>query len=143
MSVFSSGLCGLAVLASSLVGFSASARSETAGQPAVVHVTERDFHIAAPKQVTGGNLLLKVTNTGPDSHELIIVRATGDRLPLRSDGLTVNEAKLSSVTEPSLEPGPPSSVRTLRLHLRPGHYVFFCNMAGHFMAGMQSSLVVR
>jgi uncharacterized cupredoxin-like copper-binding protein len=108
-----------------------------------VRVTERDFHISAPKQVAGGDLLLTVYNKGPDTHELIVVRAPSARLPLRGDGLTVNEEVLRPVTQKSLDPGEPGSVRDLRFHLRPGRYVLFCNMAGHFRAGMHTGLVVR
>jgi uncharacterized cupredoxin-like copper-binding protein len=108
-----------------------------------VRVTERDFQISAPQQVSNGDLLLTVANQGPENHELIVVRAASARLPLRSDGLTVNEAALQPVKLPSLEPGAPGSVRELRLHLPPGRYVFFCNMAGHFMGGMHAVLVVR
>ena len=32
---------------------------------------------------------------------------------------------------------------TLDTTLTPGTYVLFCNMAGHFMAGMRTTLVVR
>jgi uncharacterized cupredoxin-like copper-binding protein len=117
---------------------------EGASQKATVfYVTERDFHISAPKEVSRGDLLLTVANKGPDDHELIVVRAPNARLPLRADGLTVDEESLRPVTEPSLEPGAAGAVRELRLHLPPGHYVFFCNMSGHFLAGMHSTLVVR
>ena len=121
-----------------------SAASSDSSAPAVtIKVTERDFHISAPKQVSSGNLLLNVSNKGPDQHELIVVRAQSARLPLRSDGLTVNEKTLQRATEPSLEPGEPGSVRWLRLHLPPGRYVLFCNMAGHYMGGMHTELEVR
>ncbi len=108
----------------------------------VVHVTERDFKISAPKHVPNGDLLLRVTNKGPDNHELIIVRTPRARLQLRSDGLTVNEEALRRVKQRSLEPGAPDSVRELRLHLPPGRYVLLCNMSGHFLAGMHAELVV-
>jgi uncharacterized cupredoxin-like copper-binding protein len=42
-----------------------------------------------------------------------------------------------------LEPCAPGSVQTLRLHLAPGRYVFFCNMAGHFLGGMHAEVVVQ
>jgi len=112
-------------------------------RPTALRVTERDFKISAPKQVASGNLDVTVDNKGPDDHELIIVRATTARLPLRSDGLTANEEKLSPITAVTLEPAGPGTVRTFRLKLRPGRYVLFCNMAGHFMAGMRTTLVVH
>ena len=97
--------------------------------PAELRVTERDFHISAPKQVASGDLTLTVVNQGPDDHELIIVRATTARLPLRSDGLTANEEKLSPIIALSLGPGraghgahvpPATSARPLRALLQHG-----------------------
>lgn len=108
----------------------------------MIRVTERDFHISAPAVVSTGNLSLHVENEGPDSHEFIIVRMKGE-LPLRADGLTVNEEALQSVNAGTLEPGETGTVRDLRLHLTPGTYQFFCNMAGHYMAGMHGRLVVQ
>jgi hypothetical protein len=135
---------GLLILASFFLGaaFAVHARAVPA-RTATLRVTERDFSISAPKQVASGNLTLTVTNKGPDDHELIIVRATTARLPLRSDGLTANEEKLTPRIALSLEPAAPGTVRTRHLNLRPGRYVLFCNMAGHFMAGMRTTLVVR
>lgn len=133
---------GIAVAAILGAGFVTRAPAASAGGTHL-QVTERDFRISVPKQVSSGDLLLRVVNKGPDAHELIVARTSAARLPLRSDGLTIDEAALGPVTEPSLDPGAPGAVRWLRLHLPPGHYVLFCNMAGHFMGGMHSDLVVR
>jgi uncharacterized cupredoxin-like copper-binding protein len=108
-----------------------------------VRITERDFSISGPKQVTSRAVRLVVRNNGPDAHELIIVRADGAHLPLRSDGLTVDEAALQTRTVATLEPGSAGKVRQLRLQLAPGRYVLFCNMAGHYLGGMHAELVVR
>jgi uncharacterized cupredoxin-like copper-binding protein len=109
--------------------------------PQTVQVTELDFQISAPNSVRSGDLLLHVDNKGPDWHELIIAR-TDKQLPLRSDGLTVNEEALQSVIVGALEPAE-AGVHDLRVHLTAGHYQFFCNMAGHFMAGMYGTMVVQ
>ena len=70
-------------------------------------------------------------------HELIVVRTSAAAdLPLRSDAATVDEDGLEPVTIGTLEPGAPGSVRELDLHLGPGHYEVFCNMAGHYLGGM-------
>jgi uncharacterized cupredoxin-like copper-binding protein len=106
-------------------------------------VTERDFHISAPKRVARGDLTLTIRNNGPDQHELIIVRTDRARLPLRSDGLTVNEETLQKWTIETLVPSPAGDVHRLHLHLAPGRYVLFCNMAGHYLGGMHTTLVVR
>ena len=114
-----------------------------AGGGTVVRVSERDFRITAPKQVPSGDVVLQARNRGPDNHELIVVRAPEGKLPMRSDGLTVNEEALQKAEAGVLEPGDPGSVRELKLHLSRGRYVLFCNMSGHFLGGMHAVLVVK
>ena len=131
------------VLASlALLAFAGCGSGGREGAAHVVRVTERDFRITAPKHVRSGDLLLSVRNRGPDAHELIVVRGRSARLPLRRDGSTVSEEKLEPLIAGALEPGKPYSVRTLRLHLRPGTNELFCNMSGHYLGGMHTKLVV-
>jgi uncharacterized cupredoxin-like copper-binding protein len=114
-----------------------------AASPApVVRVSERDFQISAPTRVRSGPVVLRVRNRGPENHELIVVRSSA-RLPLRKDGLTVDEEALQRAEAGALEPGRPGAVRELRLNLTPGRYVLFCNMEGHYLGGMHAVLLVR
>jgi uncharacterized cupredoxin-like copper-binding protein len=108
-----------------------------------VRVTERDFQIvASPTRVAAGDVVLSVKNRGPEQHEFIVARANGSALPLRVDGVTIDEDALEGTKVGGLEPGAPGSVRRLRLHLAPGRYELFCNMAGHYLGGMHTELVV-
>jgi len=107
----------------------------------LVHVSVKDFRIVVtPDHVPGGETELVVRNQGPDTHELIIVPLRRSRLPLRLDGLTVDEEALRAIA--TVEGVGPKGVGRVRLHLAPGRYELFCNMAGHFMAGMHNKLVV-
>jgi uncharacterized cupredoxin-like copper-binding protein len=107
----------------------------------LVRITERDFRIEVePRSVPAGDVELVVRNHGPDTHEVIMVRSGGSQPPLRSDGLTVDEEALHEVG--AVEALDPHGVQRVRLHLAPGRYELFCNMAGHFMAGMHGELVV-
>jgi hypothetical protein len=124
-----------------LSGCAAGAHDAAVGS--VVRLTERDFRISAPKEVAAGDVVLRVENRGPDAHELIVVRAGKGLLPLRGDGVTVNEEAVQGSEVGALEPGQPNSVRELQVHLTPGHYILFCNMSGHFLGGMHHELVVR
>ena len=108
----------------------------------VVPVNEGDFHISAPTQLTAGEYTLRVLNEGPTQHELIVVPYASWRLPIRADGLTVSEETIQTREVGSLEAGHAGAVRYLQLHLMPGRYVMFCNMEGHYMAGMHHELVV-
>jgi len=88
----------------------------------LIRVSERDFRIVVtPGHIPAGEAELVVTNHG-------------------LDGLTVEEEALHAVA--TVEGVDPKHVRRVRLHLAPGRYELFCNMAGHFMAGMHGDLVV-
>jgi uncharacterized cupredoxin-like copper-binding protein len=118
----------------------------SAGHPAPgreLKVTERDFRLTLPATVAPGDLLLSAHNRGPDAHELIIIRATGDELPLRSDGITVDEDAVAGRTVAAIEPYQPGTTEEVRIHLDPGRYWFICNMSGHYLGGMDADLVVR
>jgi uncharacterized cupredoxin-like copper-binding protein len=109
----------------------------------VFQITERDFAIQAPHELKAGPVRFVVTNHGPVSHELIVVRTPEGRLPLRKDGFTVDEEALVSDTLGALEPAGPGGRRELDVRLSPGRYVLICNMAGHYLSGMSSPLLVR
>ena len=108
----------------------------------VVRVTERDFTIHLPRRIAAGEVRFLVDNHGPDMHEMIVVRTSGAELPLRADAATVDEEALDPVTVGVLEPGPPRSVHEIDFTLQPGHYEVFCNMAGHYLAGMSTTFTV-
>jgi uncharacterized cupredoxin-like copper-binding protein len=137
------GVIVVAILA--LAAFGPSGCAIEGARPAsaepTVKVTERDFHLSGPGRLQSGAVTLSVTNRGPVEHELIVVRKHGRTLPLRSDGLTINEDRIASDEVGALEPGEPG-VRQLTVHLAPGTYEMFCNMAGHFMAGMHHTFTV-
>jgi hypothetical protein len=137
-------LCGF-VLAAGTVPLlvSGSGDASTLRNERVLRVTERDFHISAPNEVTAGNVDLTVHNDGPDTHELIVVRANGKPLPLRRDGLTVDEEALRPRTVATFEGSSAGGGRSEQVHLPPGTYVLFCNMAGHYLGGMHTTLVVK
>jgi uncharacterized cupredoxin-like copper-binding protein len=133
-----------AVLTALLVAGSGCATEDaTRSGTRVVRVSERDFRISAPQRLAAGAVDIAVRNHGPDAHELIAVRTDRTRLPLRSDGATINEEALEDVEVGTLEPGEPGGLRHLRVRLKPGRYELFCNMAGHYAGGMHRGLVVR
>lgn len=125
-----------------LAASACSSGHSDATTPTVVHVGERDFQIHIPTRIPAGDVRLVVHNRGPEQHELIVVRTSDQRLPLRSDAATVDEEGLEPRTLGTLEPGPVGSTRELEMHLRPGTYEVFCNMAGHYLGGMSAMFTV-
>jgi hypothetical protein len=134
-------MAGVAVALSgcgSGAGAPAAAGAATSGGGAA-QVKERDFKITGPRTLPPGKVDLSVDNTGPDDHELIVVRAAGP-LPRRADGLTVNEDAIEKQTVATLEPG--MGVRHVTADLSAGRYVMFCNMQGHYLGGMHHAFRV-
>jgi uncharacterized cupredoxin-like copper-binding protein len=139
-----SGTVALCVSAAAISGCGVTGRAGAEPPVRTLKVTERDFRIKAPTQLPAGKVRLSIHNAGPDQHELLVARVGGNAaLPLRRDGLTVDEERIEVATIGKLEPGAPESTRTLNLNLTPGRYVLFCNMSGHYLGGMHTALVVR
>jgi uncharacterized cupredoxin-like copper-binding protein len=112
------------------------------GAGARLRITEQDFAIHAPHVVRAGEVELSVHNRGPDTHELIVVRAGDPKLPLRADGMTVDEDAVEPSTLGSVDDNQPGHTGDTSLRLTPGRYVLFCNMFGHYRGGMHTELVV-
>jgi uncharacterized cupredoxin-like copper-binding protein len=130
------------IVAVVVAGCAGGARQVSSGP--VVSVTERDFQISADAgHVAPGAVVLRIHNAGPDQHELIVVPGGSQGLPFRTDGFTVNEEAIQRSELGSIAPQRPGGTEDVRVHLGPGRYLLFCNMAGHFMSGMHAELVVR
>jgi hypothetical protein len=135
-------LIGLAIGSIVLFASACGSAGRASGRGTVVRVVERDFRIVvARKRVPAGDVRFLISNRGPDTHEVILARTQSSRLPLRSDGLTVDEEALNRDYLEELDV-PPGRVHELRLHLRRGHYELFCNMFGHYLGGMRAELEV-
>jgi uncharacterized cupredoxin-like copper-binding protein len=134
---------GRTVLLAVLVPFLLVACTEKVPEGTPLDVTLEDFRITSSQQtVAAGNVVIRVRNDAPMTHEFVVVRTDlpADRLPIGLDGLSVNEEWLSAMGE--LDDVPASESRSLSLDLPPGRYVFFCNLEGHYLGGMHAVLEV-
>lgn len=109
----------------------------------VFNVRIKDFKVLpSSDSAPAGLVALNVSNSGPTTHEFVIVRTDlpDDGLPIGADGLRVDEDGLEPVDEiDGIEDGTSGQV-TVRLD--PGRYVFFCNFEGHYLAGMHAAVEV-
>jgi uncharacterized cupredoxin-like copper-binding protein len=99
---------------------------------------------ASPNTVPAGEVTFVATNKSSDfTHEMVVVRMTDPHRPLpyvTADN-KVNEDAAGHLGEVSeLDPGKSGS---LSLTLTPGTYMLFCNVAGHYMAGMWTTITVQ
>ncbi len=102
------------------------------------------FVTADTQTVPAGEVTFEVSNEAKGFvHEMIVAPAPADGTPLPYDPKTdlVDEDAAGALGEVSeLAPGKSGSVT---LDLKPGTYVLLCNLKGHYMAGMWTTLTVK
>lgn len=94
--------------------------------------------------VPAGKVTFDVTNDAKETqHEMLVspVKDENTVLPFVENENRVDEEKSSYLGEVSqLDPGKSGSVT---FELKPGKYILFCNVPGHYMAGMWTMLTVE
>lgn len=99
---------------------------------------------ADTSSVSAGEVTFEVTNSSKSMvHEMLVVKVTDLATQLPYDAATdrIDEDKAGSLGEVSeLDAGVTGS---LTLTLEPGTYLLFCNLRGHYMAGMWTSITVN
>ncbi len=93
--------------------------------------------------VKAGETTFEVLNSSEDTiHEMIIARLKDLTMifPYNENESRVEEDRVETLGEVSeLDPGARGA---LRLDLKPGNYLLFCNIPGHFRAGMWTVFTV-
>jgi uncharacterized cupredoxin-like copper-binding protein len=104
-------------------------------------VTATDLKFSATRiEAPAGKLALTLRNAGKVEHELVLLKTNADPASLKvSSGGRVSEA--ASVGEISETAAGASKSTTF--DLKPGRYVYVCNIPGHYAGGMHGSLVVK
>jgi uncharacterized cupredoxin-like copper-binding protein len=136
--------CALILLVAVFAGCSTGAASSAAGTR--IDVTMKDFAIKVSRHsVPAGTVVLHVTNDGPSTHEINVDRThyRGGKIPLQRDGLTAAEDASGLHRIDSIEQVDLHRTEDLTLHLKPGRYVLWCNLEGHYLGGMHATFDVR
>ena len=99
---------------------------------------------AAPAFARSGEVTFDVTNSSTDFiHEMLVVKVDDKAKPLpylATDNKVDEDAAMSLGEVSELDPGKKGS---LTLKLDPGTYMLFCNLPGHYMAGMWTLITVK
>jgi uncharacterized cupredoxin-like copper-binding protein len=116
------------------------AKQTSAAAGGHVSVVMSDFKFA-PTNLTASPGKLKVTakNTGQQEHEFVLLRTdkAPDAIPLEN-GEASESGSVGEISEQH-----PGASATRTFELEHGHYVFICNVDGHYQAGMRGSLTVK
>lgn len=117
--------------------------SATSGEGIDVKLDDFLVHLGAAT-AKSGEITLRLHNLGPSTHEINVDRTDlpeGD-LPLRADGLSVDEKSPKMTRIDSVEILEAGDKKNLELDLPPGHYVLYCNLEGHYLGKMHATLDV-
>lgn len=96
------------------------------------------------KTVSAGDVTFDVSNASKQMvHEMVISPVKDEKTPLPYDKaankiIEDSAGHLGEVAE--LEPGKKGS---LKLTLKPGRYILYCNVSGHYVLGMWTLLTVK
>jgi uncharacterized cupredoxin-like copper-binding protein len=94
--------------------------------------------------VAAGTYTVAITNAGAMPHELLVFHTdiAATDLPVGPDGKVGEDAPGFQISDgENLDPGASQS-RVIDL-THPGTYLFVCNLPGHLMAGMHTTVTVK
>ena len=96
------------------------------GSSAEVKVDLKEWAVDLnPKELSAGKVKFDVSNTGVQSHDLVILDSTG------------TEAGRTPVFKTA------DGTQTLEVDLKPGAYKFICDVPGHVKQGMTTDVTVK
>lgn len=97
-----------------------------------------------PAMISPGQVTFSVHNDAiSEEHEMVVVKlkSPDQTIPLVKAKHRIDEEQLKSMGEVSeLKPGASGE---LKANLKAGTYLVFCNLKGHYEAGMQTTLTVK
>jgi hypothetical protein len=114
------------------------------GTGQIVDVTVENFKILLPSVIPTGAVTFRVHGKGPTLHEFNVARSTlgPNSLPLAADDTaddTKNTPAFTFIAQ--VEGIDVGMTKDLTTDITPGHYDFYCNMDGHYMAHMTAQAV--
>lgn len=138
----------LLLLAGALTGWLLAACGDGDGEPAAegttVEVKLTDTTVEPDRtSVPAGPVTFAAENAGTTEHELVVLRTelAADELPVT--GAKVDEDAVGVEEIGEIEEFAAGETESATFDLAAGPYVLFCNVPGHYAAGMRSPFTVE
>ena len=120
--------------------------ASASGSGALQITMNDDFFTPSVATAKAGSVTISTPNNGQLVHEMVLAKTQADpaKLPTTSDG-SVDEAKLESAGQDAGEIADvsPGATKKGTFKLTSGRYVMFCNIPGHYAAGMYGTITVK
>ena len=104
-------------------------------------VTSSEYAFSASAiDAPAGKLKLTLANAGAIEHELVVLQSPADPGSLKIDakGRVSEAASVGEISETKA-----GASKSTTFDLKPGRYVYVCNIPGHYGSGMRGVLVVK
>jgi uncharacterized cupredoxin-like copper-binding protein len=119
-------------------------KATPSGPVTTVDVAEQDFSIA-PATTSGpsGSYAFNIKNSGPTTHEFVIIKTelSADSLPIEGSEVNEDDSRLQHIDE--VEDLATGAATSFSVDLAAGHYAFICNISGHYQLGMHADFTVQ
>lgn len=120
--------------------------ASASGSGALQITMNDDFFTPNVVTAKAGSVTISTPNSGQLVHEMVLAKTQADpaKLPTTPDG-SVDEAKLESAGQDAGEIADvsPGATKKGTFKLTAGRYVMFCNVPGHYAAGMYGTITVK
>jgi uncharacterized cupredoxin-like copper-binding protein len=106
-----------------------------------VTVTSTEFRFSAPQiDARPGKLTLTLDNAGSIVHELVLLKSSAapGSLKVAANGRVSEATSVGEVSELKSH-----ATNSTTFDLKPGRYIYVCNLPGHYANGMHGLLVVK
>jgi len=104
-------------------------------------VTSTEYRFSAPQiNARAGRLTLTLDNAGSIAHELVLLKsaAAPGALKVAANGRVSEAASVGEVSELKSH-----ATNSTTFDLKPGRYIYVCNIPGHYGSGMHGLLIVK
>ena len=118
----------------------------TAADGTAIKVAAKDFAFTLDKNSgPAGKFTFTATNAGPTDHEFVVFKTdlAPGALPLIGDKSKVDEGGPGVEHIDEIGDLNVGDTKTLAIDLKPGAYVFICNIAAHYAQGMYIAFKVQ
>ena len=118
---------------------SASAETQVSGHRTTVSMSDFRFEPKALR-ASAGNLRVTAKNAGKAPHEFVVIKTdkAPNALPTKSNEQASEADAVGEIGEQA-----PGKSATHSFSLKPGAYVYICNVPGHYQSGMYGKLTVK
>jgi len=131
---------------SSASATSSAAAPSPSGSGDRVAVSLNQWSVTPSGTPTAGPVTFSVTNDGTITHEFVVLKTDtpSESIPIgkfegEEDRINEDTSGTNVGETGDMKAG---STKTITLNLQPGHYVFLCNLPGHYMQGMHVDVTV-